>query len=443
MLNILILDPYPKANYRICKDNAGAYGTANHYGNNLFCKFLNYFVKNSDLSPPLFAAQIIGELINADHNVKYSQEIDGNDYDLVIIISSIVCHETELEKIKILIKENKNVLVAGPFATSCPEPYISVGAKVIIGEPDMFFHNFNLNVNEIKNLPYRIQDFKVYDIDELSIPGWKEIFKFIKPRMKFLGKGNSIYLQSSRGCPYPCFYYCTYPTQQGRKLRYKSVDLIVNEMNYFFKELKVKNYVFRDPVFAINRNHTINLCKKIINNGIKFNLCIETHLNNIDKELSLILKKAGVKLIYVGIESGVKKVRDDSHRLSEDNDKQIEKINYLEKIGIFVKANYIIGLPKDTKETYQQTLQYAKLVNSSYAQFSVFTPYPGTPAYLDYKNKITTNRFEDFTQWRLIFEHDNFTKFEISELITKSYTNYYLNYKWILKYIKNKLLNFI
>ena len=443
MLNILVLDPYPKANHRICKDNAGAYGTANHYGNNFFCKFLNYFVKNSDLSPPLFAAQIIGELINANHNVKYSQEIDGNDYDLVIIISSIVCHETELEKIKILIKENKNVLVAGPFATSCPEPYVNVGAKVIIGEPDMFFHNFNLSVHEIKNLPYRIQNFKVYDINELSIPGWKEIFKFIKPRMKFLGRGYSIYLQSSRGCPYPCFYYCTYPTQQGRKLRFKSVDLIVNEMNYFFKELKVKNYVFRDPVFAINRNHTINLCKKIINNGVKFNLCIETHLNNIDKELSIILKKAGVKLIYVGIESGVKKVRDGSHRLSENNDKQIEKISYLEKLGIFVKANYIIGLPKDTKETYQQTLEYAKLINSSYAQFSVFTPYPGTPAYLDFKNKIITNKFEDFTQWRLIFIHDNFSKFEISKLITKSYTDYYLRYKWILKYIKNKLLNFI
>ncbi|MDC0851291.1 radical SAM protein [Candidatus Pelagibacter sp.] len=443
MLNILVLDPYPKANHRICKDNAGAYGTANHYGDNFFCKFLNRLVKNSDLSPPLFAAQIIGELSNAGHNVKYAQEIDNKYYDFIVIISSIVCHETELENIKVLIQNDKNVIVAGPFATSYPDPYIKAGAKVILGEPDMFFHNFDLNIDKIRNLPSKIKNFKIYDINELSIPGWKEIFKFVKPRMKFLGKGNSIYIQSSRGCPYPCFYYCTYPTQQGRKLRFKSVDLIVNEMNYFFNELKVQNYVFRDPVFAISKKHTMDLCTKIIENGIKFNLCIETHLNNIDKELSLMLKKAGVKLIYIGIESGVKKVRDESHRLSEENDKQIEKINYLEKLGILVKANYIIGLPKDTKETYLQTLEYAKLVNSSYAQFSVFTPYPGTPAYSDYENKINTKKFEDFTQWRLVFNHNNFSKREISELITKSYTDYYLNYKWIIKYIKHKLLNFI
>ena len=250
------------------------------------------------------------------------------------------------------------------------------------------FFKFNLNLQEINNLPSKIKNFKIYDINELSIPGWKQIFKFVKPRMKFLGKGNSIYIQSSRGCPYPCFYYCTYPTQQGRKLRFKSVELIVNEMNYFYKELKVSNYVFRDPVFAISKKHTMDLCKKIIDNGIDFKLCIETHLNNIDEELSIMLKKAGVKLIYIGIESGVKKVRDESHRLSEENDKQIEKIKTLENLGILVKANYIIGLPKDTKETYLQTLEYAKLVNTSYAQFSVFTPYPGTPAYLDYKDKI-------------------------------------------------------
>ncbi len=443
MLKILVLDPYPKANHRICKDNAGAYGTANHYGNNLFCKFLNYFVKNSDLSPPLFAAQIIGELISSGHDVKYSQDIhNDDDYNLYIIISSIVCHETEVENIKILAQRKKNILVAGPFATSNPTLYVNAGAKVIMGEPDMFFHKFNLNIDEIKNLPSEIKNFKIFDIDELSRPGWKEIFKFVKPRMKFLGKGSSIYLQSSRGCPYPCFYYCTYPTQQGRKLRFKSVDIILSEMNYFYKELNVKNFVFRDPVFAISKKHTVDLCQKIIQNNIKFNLCIETHLNNIDEELSLMLKSAGVKLIYIGIESGVKKIRDESHRLSEENDKQIEKINYLEKLGIMVKANYIVGLPKDTKETYLQTLEYAKEVNTSYAQFSVFTPYPGTPSYLDYKEKITTKKFEDFTQWRLVFNHENFSQKDISDLITKSYTEYYLNFKWIVKYLKNKLLKF-
>ena len=440
MLNILVLDPYPKASHRICKDNAGAYGTANHYGDTLFCKLLSLLVRYSDKSPPLFAAQIIGELESSGHQVEYSQQIKDKNYDLYIIITSIVCHETEIEVIKKLNYQNKNIIAAGPFASSVPENYIKAGAKVIFGEPDMFFHKFNLDKKDITNLPEIIKNFAIYDINEMSLPGWKTILKKVNTTMKFLGSGKSLYIQSSRGCPYPCFYYCTYPTQQGRKLRFKNVSKILEEMNYFYKTLNIKNFIFRDPVFAISKKHTMELCESLIQNKVKFNLCIETHLNNIDEELTKKLYAAGVKLIYIGIESGVEEIRKISHRLSEENDKQIEKIRYLEKNGIKVKANYIIGLPEDTEETYLKTLEYAKLVNSSYAQFSVFTPYPGTPSYEDYKNKILTNKYENFTQWQLIFEHKNFSAKKINELLSKSYTDYYLNIKWFIKYMKNKIL---
>ena len=440
MLNILVLDPYPKASHRICKDNAGAYGTANHYGDNLFCKLLSLLVRYSDKSPPLFAAQIIGELEYSGHHVEYSQTINDKEYDLYIIISSIVCHETEIDVIKILKAQNKNIIAAGPFASSVPENYLKAGAKVIFGEPDMFFHKFNLNKKELSSLPEKINKFPTYDINKLSIPGWETIFKSVNPTMKFLGSGGSIYIQSSRGCPYPCFYYCTYPTQQGRKLRFRNVSKILDEMNYFYKKLNIKNFVFRDPVFAISKKHTIELCENLIQNKVKFNICIETHLNNIDEELAKKILAAGVKLIYVGIESGVEEIRKVSHRLSETNDKQIEKIRYLEKMGLKVKANYIIGLPEDTEETYLRTLDYAKIINSSYAQFSVFTPYPGTPSYLDYKDLILTDKYENFTQWQLIFRHKNFSKKKINELLSKSYTDYYLNIKWLIKYMKNKIL---
>ena len=84
-------------------------------------------------------------------------------------------------------------------------------------------------------------------------------------------------------------------------------------MNYFYKELNVKNFVFRDPSFCNKQKNILLILSKNYSNGIKFNLCIETHLNNIDEELSLMLKSAGVKLIYIGIESGVKKNKGQNH----------------------------------------------------------------------------------------------------------------------------------
>jgi radical SAM superfamily enzyme YgiQ (UPF0313 family) len=141
-----------------------------------------------------------------------------------------------------------------------------------------------------------------------------------------------------------------------------------------------------------------------------------------------------VKLIYVGIESSNEDVRKDSKRTSESNDEQIKKVYLLEKLGIKVKAMYIIGLPTDTEESFLNTLNYARKINSTYAQFSVFTPYPGTPAFLEYKNIIKFKKYEDFTQWNLVFKHKNFNEEQIRKLLSHSYRSYYLNVKWILNY---------
>ena len=213
-------------------------------------------------------------------------------------------------------------------------------------------------------------------------------------------------------------------------------------MNYFNDKLGVSNFIFRDPVFTLDRNHTIAICEEIINSNKKFNICIEAHLKNIDDELTRTLKKAGVKLIYVGIESGDIGVRSDAKRWSEENSAQIEKVNYLEKNGIKVKCMYIIGLPSDTEATYKKTIEYAQTINSSYAQFSVFTPYPGTPVFIEYKDKIFVKNYEDYTQFQLIFKHDNFTPKKIIELLNYSYRQYYINPKWFIHFIIRKLIKF-
>ena len=100
-MKILILDVYPDVNYRISKDQNGGYGTANDYGDSFFSKILKLFVKGSVDFPPLYAVQVCGELLAMNHDVSFKRkEKNFTNYDLIIIPSSIVCHETEIEKIK-------------------------------------------------------------------------------------------------------------------------------------------------------------------------------------------------------------------------------------------------------------------------------------------------------------------------------------------------------
>jgi len=442
-MKILILDVYPKTEYRISKDQNGGYGTANNYGRGIVSKLLKFMVKNSVDFPPLYAVYVCGQLVKSGHEVTYSKELNLNEnYDLYILPTSIVCHETEIECLKQLKKKGKKVIAIGPFATSNSENYIENGAIVIKGEPEMYFHKFNKKIDDISKLPQIIENFPIYDLNELEFPGWEIIFKNYIPKMKFLGDGPAISINASRGCPYSCFYYCVYPLQQGRKLRLKSPKRLVEEMLYFYQKLNVKNFIFRDPVFTVSKKHTIEVCEEIIKTGIKFNICIEAHLKDIDEELIKILKKVGVKLIYVGIESSDIDIRKDANRTSDTNENQSTKVRLLEKNLIKVKAMYIIGMPADTKDTFKRTVQYAKKIKSSYAQFSVFTPYPGTPVFKEYKDKILSSRYEEFTQWQLVFKHQNLSNKDVLDLLDYSYNQYYTNPIWAIYFLSNKIKNF-
>ena len=98
---------------------------------------------------------------------------------------------------------------------------------------------------------------------------------------------------------------------------------------------------------------------------------------------------------------------------------------------------FIIGFPKDTYSSINKTISYAKKINSTYSQFSVWTPYPGTPIYENFKDKITAKKFEDFDQYQLVYKHDLFNKDQIRKLLNKSYNSYYLRINWVSKYIKS------
>ncbi len=98
------------------------------------------------------------------------------------------------------------------------------------------------------------------------------------------------------------------PLQQGHKLRTRSAQNIVAEMSHWQDTLGVSLFMFRDPVFSINRRHTVQLCEEIIASGRHFKFIVETHLKNLDEELIQLLKKAGLTMVKVGIESSDTKI---------------------------------------------------------------------------------------------------------------------------------------
>ncbi len=439
-MKILILDIYKKTNYRISKDTSGGYGTGNDFGDTFIPKFLKKTLKKIHDWPPLFAAYTYSVLKKKNEKVEYKKNLpnDYKNYELFIIVSSIVCCEDEIKVIKKIKKENKSVIAIGPFATNNPNLYNDAGATVISGEPEFYFLKKN---NFDEDLKKKIIFFENENqIDDLPYPDWDGLIGENKKASNLFGNYNSVPIIGTRGCPYSCFKYCVYPLQQGRKVRQRSPKKIVDEME-ILKNKGIKMFIFRDPVFSINRKHTLDFCNELIQRNIKIRFIIETHLRILDLELIKILKKAGLKAVKVGIESSDEEVLKKSSRFTIAIDKQLEKIKELEKNQIQISAMYIIGFPTDDDSTIKKTINYAKKLNTTYAQFAVWTPYPGTPIWNEYQDKIIVDKYDSFDQYHLVYKHKLFDEKTIRRYLSKSYSLYYFRVNWFYKFIKSFFYN--
>ena len=438
-MKILILDPERKTSHRISKDTSGGYGTGNDFGDTLIPTFLKKTLKIVHDWAPMFAVYTMAVLKKNGHEVHYSKILpnDLNSFDLYIVVSSIVCCETECQNIKDIVEFNKRVLVIGPFATSNSKKYIEAGGTVILGEPEFFFMKNN-DLDKIENNK-TISFQHDFVLDDLPYPDWESVSKNTNASSLF-GGGKSLPILATRGCPYSCFKYCVYPLQQGRKPRSRDVVKIVDELEYWFKKLNVKMFVFRDPVFSINKKHTIEFCEELIKRKLNIRFIIETHLRILDSELIKILKLAGLKAVKVGVESGDEEVLKNANRFTIEKDAQLSKIRELERNNILVSAMFIIGFPTDDENSIMKTINYAKKLNTTFSQFSVWTPYPGTPVYKEHENEIIAEKFEEFDQYNLVFKHKNLSPKEIRILLGKTYTLYYGRISWFFKFLKNSIL---
>jgi radical SAM superfamily enzyme YgiQ (UPF0313 family) len=461
-MKVLLLDVYRSGRARVSKDTNGGYGTVNDYGDGFVAQRLTHLKARSVEWPPLSGVYAAGVLRARGHEVQYRKAlleevgpslVDG--IDLCLLTSSVVCHETEVESIRRL-RSGVPIGVIGPFATSVPQPYLDAGAFVIAGEPEIYLHRAQ-SLDHLVTVSGRVtpapftgeairRDGELRidaELDDLPLPAWDLVCATAAPRYGLIGRKKKSFLPliATRGCPYSCSQYCVYPLQQGKQPRLRSPLKIVEEMCHWQDTRSVSLFMFRDPVFSLNRKHTLRFCDEVDRTGRRFQFVIETHLNNMDEELAKRLRLAGLVMVKTGIESPDEDILKSSKRFSVEHRQQLDRIRYLEKLGIRVTCFYMFGFPGDTIQSCERTIEYAQALNTYGAQFSVFTPYPGTPAFLDYRSKLITEKYEDYTQWQLVFEHDNINVKQMRALLGQAYRRYYTNPRWIAKFLNNQLLS--
>jgi radical SAM superfamily enzyme YgiQ (UPF0313 family) len=183
---------------------------------------------------------------------------------------------------------------------------------------------------------------------------------------------------TGRGCKSRCTF-CLWPqTVGGHNYRVRSIEHVIEEVKYVQRELpQVKEIFFDDDTLTDNIPRVEALAKELGKLGVVWSCNAKA---NVPRKTLEILKDNGLRLLLVGYESGNQKILHNIKKgLLVDVAKRFSKD--CRELGIVIHGTFILGLPGETRETIQETLEFAKEVNPHTIQVSLAAPYPGTFLY--------------------------------------------------------------
>jgi radical SAM superfamily enzyme YgiQ (UPF0313 family) len=213
------------------------------------------------------------------------------------------------------------------------------------------------------------------DIDQLPYPDRSDlpVEKYTEPLSKHHLSAKVV---TTRGCPFTCMF-CIEPFMYGKMYRKRPAQDVVNEIIQLKKLHGIQEIYFDDSLFTIPRAKEIAQC--IIDNHVKiaFSCWVDWRIKLEELEL---LKKAGCIAIKFGIESGNRQIMED---IGKNNhiDHIRAMIKTCKRMGFLVHASFMLGLPNETKQSLQDTIDLAFSLGLNSCQFSIATPLPGTPFY--------------------------------------------------------------
>ncbi len=313
--------------------------------------------------------------------------------DLLVFIAGIEPFAEDMEKIAV-IKSNLPFLKIAcighltslfPMKTLEDNPAIDY---IIIDEPEFTFSELydclkqKIIFNTVLGLAYRnngriiigSKRERIRNLDNLPFPNKSLINQRLYS--EFMLEKPFITIQTSRGCPFECnFCVRTY----GKEVIYRSVENIIVEIEEAVKKYGIKSIRFMDDTFTLDKNHVIELCNRILKRNLKFSWSCLSRVDVVDKEMILLMKKAGCKRIYLGIETSSQRILDffkKGYKASLIS----EQIRIIKKSGIETVGFFMVG-GLQTETEFKNDINLAKETDLDYVVVEKITPYPGTPLF--------------------------------------------------------------
>src|SRR5262245_39166904 len=244
---------------------------------------------------------------------------------------------------------------------------------------------------------------------------------------------------TSRGCPALCTF-CLWPqTLSGHAWRVRSSENVAREVRRALELFpQAEEFFFDDDTFNIRKERVLELCRLFKPLGFRWSCTARVHS---DYETLAAMADAGARLLIVGFESGDDKILKNikkgatvemARRFAKD----------CKKLGIRVHGDFIIGLPGETKETIDRTIDFAKELDSETIQVSIAHAYPGTELHDQLSRKqipIVEAMTDDHGHQLPHIDYPQLGRQEMMSAVNRFYDEYYFRPRVVWRIVREAL----
>ncbi len=280
------------------------------------------------------------------------------------------------------------IIFGGPFATFTYREILSnylhvdvvvrrEGEQTLLELAEYFVRGKNISLQSISGIAYRRNGLLMATPER---PFIKNLDVLPFPARHLLGDLKKYAMDpgviSSRGCPFGCAF-CSSTVMWGKRTRFRSTNNVIDEIKTLAKDLSVKRFWFVDDTFTLDRKRALRLCSQLEEMKPRLTWGCGTRADMVDEELLQAMARAGCTVVQYGIESSNSKtMKLLGKKISRE---EVEKkIDLAKNAGLDVYGSFIIGLPGETREMAEETIEFAESLPLSDTQINLAIPFPGT-----------------------------------------------------------------
>jgi len=279
-------------------------------------------------------------------------------------------------------------------------------------------------IDDLDKLPF--PDHELVDLDSY----FKHWFQLDSVARNLKG----INLISSRGCPYQCsFCQPTLNRLFGTRIRKRSPENIVEELEFWKEKRHIDAFMFQDDTLICDKPWVSSICDAILEKKLNLKWGCNVRANLVDYKIFSKMKKAGLRKVFMGIESGSQRVLDDVYQKGITIRQVKDAVTILKSLNLKVQGYFMLGAPTETIEEAKKTIRFARQLDIDEATFSITTPLPHTHLYEKTKHLISED-VADFDYYKTpVYKGEAvIDKVKLQKLKRKALLSFYLAPKRVI-----------